>query len=509
MTLTHATAAQTSLEELFQTLYLPSRQNSPSTIRVWTLFFRAFHAHLGRQPVAGDLSSATLRDLMQSALASGYSVATTNNIAKRFVSFWRLLADSGLATPCEVFRTPDIDAAGKVTTSRPIAQRRRSKRWSKVTRASNLPTPEEIRDQFQEFCNAEGPHASKRQAIIKLIERKRGERGWSFWSVEMALAGVPVPRAKRENIPIEVPTTLQTSTPLVGLFEVYRRKKLAGTNPHTARRFRIAIQQLETWLQRPATIDDLNEDNVCGVSWWVVDNGRSIATGLAHRKKLVALWNFAFRRGVLREAPDLPKMKTPRRSPFAWNAEQLATLFRSVQNETWCLKSGVPFRVWLSAFLLVCWDSGERLGALLKIRWQDIDLTSGWLVVPAEFRKWKSEDKSFQLHTLTVQAVRALRSLSHDLKGETPVFHWPHDMGTLFLRYKKVLKQAGLPDGRKQMFHCIRKTVASFYRLAGGDAQRLLGHSTPELTESSYISPEIVKTPQPATLLFRPDCHQI
>ena len=83
------------------------------------------------------------------------------------------------------------------------------------------------------------------------------------------------------------------------------------------------------------------------------------------------------------------------------------------------------------------------------------------------------------------------------------IFPWPYCPSMLWLRYKKIIRRAGLPTGRKRAFHCMRKSAASHFEAAGGNATELLGHSDRRVT-LSYLSPTIVKPQQSSALLFSP-----
>jgi integrase len=62
---------------------------------------------------------------------------------------------------------------------------------------------------------------------------------------------------------------------------------------------------------------------------------------------------------------------------------------------------------------------------------------------------------------------------------------------------------AGLPDTREYKFHVLRKSVASHYEAAGGNATDLLKHSSRKVT-LTYLDPRVVRPAAPVDLLFRP-----
>ena len=64
------------------------------------------------------------------------------------------------------------------------------------------------------------------------------------------------------------------------------------------------------------------------------------------------------------------------------------------------------------------------------------------------------------------------------------MFHWPSNYLYIWKIYGKILEAAGLPNNRRTKLHKIRRTVATYYEAAGGNATQLLGHSSRKITEA-------------------------
>lgn len=150
---------------------------------------------------------------------------------------------------------------------------------------------------------------------------------------------------------------------------------------------------------------------------------------------------------------------------------------------------------WWKAFHLVAWDTGERISAIMALKWVWLD--GCWLSVPAEVRKGKRADITFKLGTDTLEALEAIRAP----KRQT-IFEWELAPAYIYQKYTKILQLAGLPFDCKSKFHRMRKSVASHFFAAGGDAQRQLGHADPRTT-SKYLDPRIVKRDEPCDVLPR------
>lgn len=157
-------------------------------------------------------------------------------------------------------------------------------------------------------------------------------------------------------------------------------------------------------------------------------------------------------------------------------------------------RPGLAF--WL-ALLFVLWDSGERINAVMGLTWDRVDLCHGWVRFDAEDRKGAGADTASRIAAETIAALRAIKRP----RGE--VFHWPYSQTYLFRRLGEIMQRAGLPNSRLYKFHAIRKSVASYYEAAGGNATELLGHSSRRITKA-YLDVRIVGKASPIDVLFRP-----
>ena len=256
-------------------------------------------------------------------------------------------------------------------------------------------------------------------------------------------------------------------------------------------------KEMAFFLDRRPLIEDLREDVIEDVMQQVLLNGRAVPTANAYRGKYIALANFAFKCGILKTVADVPKLSEIERVPIGWAEDQLRTLFHAAQNESGFI-DGIPTAGWLTALLAVLLDSAERIGAILQTRWNCLDWVGRRLVVPGEFRKHKRTDKDCGLHPHTMEFLRRIELPRREL-----IFPWPLSRERLTVRDRSFLKRAGLPHGRKYMFHALRKTSASMFKAKGGDPVALLGHMDPNVTRV-YMVPGIIKAAHPADLVPRP-----
>lgn len=211
----------------------------------------------------------------------------------------------------------------------------------------------------------------------------------------------------------------------------------------------------------------------------------------SYRRAVLMLWRWGWREGHIAVCPrNLKPVKAPLPIPVglaACDVDRLLSAAAKVPGRF--RKTGVLKSAFFRALILLCWDSGLRLGDCLRITWVDIERG----VIP---QKKTGYPKSFRLSPPTRSALRDVR-----LKGEPRVLG-----GVVTRRYvvtgmKKIREAAGLPIGGTK---AIRKGGASLVeREMKGAAQHYLGHRTPGLAARHYLDPSIVNdeppTPPPLT----------
>lgn len=259
-------------------------------------------------------------------------------------------------------------------------------------------------------------------------------------------------------------------------------------SPRTAKLYDYTIRAYEELLGRPATTSDLEELSVARFLAHRV-NTQAAGTAAKDRAQLRALWEFLARRKLCDTWPQLPRIRVPERIPEAWLTEELQRLLDSVGQEplTYC---GYPGSQVFRAIILLAYSTGERIGAIMALKCRDVRGCD--VVFRADDRKGKTRDIMRQISVECADSLMAIRRGPDDT-----AIPWDKHPTYIYNRLKIILKRAGLPTGRKDKFHKIRKTTASYYEAAGGSAQRLLDHSSPAVTRR-YLDPRIVRSGAPA-----------
>jgi integrase len=279
--------------------------------------------------------------------------------------------------------------------------------------------------------------------------------------------------------------------------DFYHPLRLRNRSHNTLRLYRRSIELFGESLGRPATLDDLTDDQVCRHLAKLSDPGRkrklSVYTVDKERAQLIAIWNYAAKKGHVKLFPDVPRDTLPKLTPVAWMPDELQRIIASCQCEAGDI-AGVRAADWWVALHLVIWNSGERIGAVLRLTWDSVD--GEWLKVNADTRKGKRGDKVFKLGPDTLAALDRIRRPKRDL-----VFPWPVSLNLIYEHYGRILRRAGLPADSKSKFHRIRRSVASHFKATGGDATDLLDHADARTTKK-YLDPRIVQTEHACDVLF-------
>ena len=279
----------------------------------------------------------------------------------------------------------------------------------------------------------------------------------------------------------------------------YERQRLIDGSDVTPDKYRSTINRFSWFLAAEATVENFTDDSVIEFMAWSKAAGKSVGTINGYRTCLLALWRHAWRKRLVDELPrDVPRMKEPKRLPTAWTLSEFDRILRAAANRDGAV-AGVQASLWWPALLLTLYDTGLRINAILHSRTDDVDLTAGTLLVPADHQK-QNADQLFTLHEDTVRLIRESEPQSREM-----LFPWPHRERDLRSRYRKILQAAGLPHGPKDLFHKLRRTSGTHLARATdrSTVQQHLGHSHPSVT-ARYIDPRIVGQLPAANIMDRP-----
>jgi integrase len=139
--------------------------------------------------------------------------------------------------------------------------------------------------------------------------------------------------------------------------------------------------------------------------------------------------------------------------------------------------------------------TGLRIGEILAIKRQDLNLDSGQLITRASDNKG-NRDEALPLHPVVVNHLQRVVS------DHGSLFRWPHDERTLWTEFGRIQRAVGIKlscDGRHQHtpacevygFHDFRRAFATANapRMKPEVLQVLMRHKSYQTTLTSYIDP--------------------
>lgn len=272
--------------------------------------------------------------------------------------------------------------------------------------------------------------------------------------------------------------------------EQYFKIRLSIRSEDTRNQYRFALKNFATVLGRPPELADLTDDNLAMLCHWLTNEGLAPITVNERVGRLKTLWTWLARRGKVPTFPTLERMPVPHTTPRAWTVDELRRLFDACAKEQGFV-AGIPAGSWWLALHSWLWCTAERCGATLSLRWEHLDLDGQIAIVPAPIRKGSQKPAVYDLWPECCSALRTIRLPSRDL-----VFPWHMSEASYYLHYGKILRRAGLPDGRRNKTHAMRVSHASWREASGGNAMQDLGHGSRETTVKHYLDPRIAKQPQ-------------
>jgi len=275
----------------------------------------------------------------------------------------------------------------------------------------------------------------------------------------------------------QIPSDLQI------YFDRYVWPRKIGCSPRTKNLYDISIRHFSRFLERPATLDDLNDETVCAfVSYrTTVVNGHTAAK---ERTNLLVIAEYAAKKRHIPEFLDIPRVPVVWPTPTALRIEQFNRLLDACQRMRGTIK-GAPARIWWRAYLLLSVVTGERTEAMLSLRWEWLG-SDGWLRVPADARKGRKKAMQYRLPSKVVEEIEALRQ-----SGNPLIFDRAFCKGTFYLHYDKLLHWADLPTGRRMKSQALRRTFASYVKMLGGDSTAALDHESAATTKRHYNDPTL------------------
>lgn len=273
---------------------------------------------------------------------------------------------------------------------------------------------------------------------------------------------------------------------------------LRGLTPRSVTIYEGTITHWMRFLGREPTLDDFEDIAVARFLQW--ETGRawkgkpvSANTIAKHKATLIALWSFAAKKGLVRQAPSLPPSKLVHRTPKAATVDVLEAMIAAAASGRKRRYGNLPV-AWFWRTLIRCaFETGERRGALIALRWSEVNLETCQITFLAETRKGRQRDI---VRSISQTLANELRQ--HQGPPNALVWNYPGKPNSLYGAWNCIRKRAKV-DVRG--LHSVRKASASYLAAAGGNPSEHLGHANPRVT-AAYLDPTIVRPRETAVSLL-------
>ena len=262
------------------------------------------------------------------------------------------------------------------------------------------------------------------------------------------------------------------------------------------------LDRLRDYLGHEPTLDDLDDLVISKFLRWRATTVHDAKRGLISPASLAkdsahirTCWNWCAKKrmkranGELLEFPDYARPRVPKPRPVAYTVEELRLLVAASRHRKGHIVPGLPAAWYWVTKLQAMFQTGERIGAILGIRWGEVDLERCTLTFLAATRKGHRE-------TITRAISPDLARMMAPQKRAAGDLVWPWLEGrkilSCYASLRVLCRVAGVPY---HPFHSIRKSTASYLKKAGVSAKHQLGHSSEQMAEMHYYDSNIVGVP--------------
>lgn len=253
--------------------------------------------------------------------------------------------------------------------------------------------------------------------------------------------------------------------------------------------FGSSIDRLRDHLGREPDLSDFNDLTMAKFLRWraaTPHRGKipSPATVAKDKAHLASLANHAWKKKLIDECVEWPRLRVPTRPPKAYTVDEVSAMVRSSRQARGRIGRVPAAWAWMT-LLMAAFETGERIGGLLRLRWGEVDLDRRMLTFLGETRK-------DGITTIQREISGQLADFMRLQRGSDNQLVWPwleaRKPSSIYCTLAIICRRAGVtPRG----FHAIRKASGSYVKAGGGDATDHLGHSDAKTTRDHYLDPAI------------------
>lgn len=278
---------------------------------------------------------------------------------------------------------------------------------------------------------------------------------------------------------------------------VERIAPLKNLSARSVTMYESTLDRFRDFLGREPVVDDLDDLTAAKFLRWrgstVHDQRRGIISPASLAKDsahLRTIWTWCAKKrmkrsdGELIEFPDYARPRVPRPRPVAYTVDELKAIIEAARYRKGRI-GDVPAPWYWITKIRAMFETGERIGAVMQLRWGEVDLDRRTLTFLAATRKGHRETITRQI-SADLAAVLAM----HKRPAERLVWPWleHRKMLSCYGSLRVLCDKAGVTY---HPFHSIRKSTASYLKKAGVSARKQLGHASEEMAETHYYDDRI------------------
>ena len=255
-------------------------------------------------------------------------------------------------------------------------------------------------------------------------------------------------------------------------------------SPHTLVAYQGDLKQFSSYLMDQYQIEEWDEVQLIHVRGWVYHMAEHVMDRKTINRKISSLrsfYQYMSREGLVSANPvqSLQSMKTARRLPEVLPEQTLKNYFHFSDQITW---KDARDRL----LIALLYETGMRRAELIELRWLDVHLKAGRVLVMGKRQK----QRQIPIRPQLAAQMKEYRQLTNDEFGVRPEYVMLSDTGHQVYPkwiYNKVKKILGKWAQHQQISpHILRHSIATHLLDAGADIQvirELLGHSSLAATQ--------------------------
>lgn len=141
--------------------------------------------------------------------------------------------------------------------------------------------------------------------------------------------------------------------------------------------------------------------------------------------------------GYLSGVPKFRTVKAPVKLPRYVIGDHFAGIYKACDEAKYPEKLPYPAADWWRALLVTAYMTGWRIGEILALTREDLDMKAGAAITRAKDNKGK-RDEIAKLHPVVLEHLERVASF------HPKVFPWPYNKTTLYVQFAKIQEAAGI-----------------------------------------------------------------